>query len=1421
MALAAASFRHFDAEEEEWELYKEQLEQYFVSNSIQEATKKAVLINHLSSKTYKLLRDLCTPTQPKDKTYVELCTLLSTHFTPPVIVHKERRIFSRAQRNQDGPETVNEWIARIKNLAANCRFGNYLPQALVNKFVDGLDGKAFDRICEEDDTLTLEKAQEIALKYEIDNTVALGHHYVKGSSNDTPRGKVKTDRQRGTARKDDYRCFVCNKTGHMKRECKFKDYTCRGCGVKGHLQAACDVQRTHYVRDTSAQATITQENGGDRVELQQNYLSKSKTDFCNVGNLHGIEKPIVLEVEVGRDRYSMELDSGAAISVISRDMYEKKLSAWKLRKTSVRLMGYSGQPLDVLGCIFPVLCYKGQKRSLVFVVIENGGPPLLGRNFISAFGIVFSMVNNVRSVVRPNVRPETNKKLNELIQNHEELFSDGLGCFRHGQVKIELEGDANPVFKKPRQVPSKFQEQVIRELDKMEAEGIITKCDSSQWGTPLVPVIKSDGTVRLCGDYKVTVNKNVKDVKHPLPSAEEIFSKLNGGQKFSKLDLSRCYNQFELDEESKGLCAISTMKGVFLMNRLPFGIKPASGIVQRELEKLLCGIPGVQNFLDDVMVTGSSDEEHLERLRKVFEVLQNAGFKLNKAKCEFFKSEVTFLGYVVDKDGLRKTDERMKAIRDAPEPKNVSEVRAFAGLVNYYSKFVRGLADIMSPLYKLLKKNVRFVWTSECSAAFKRIKDEICRDVSLAHFDPHASIFLTCDASNVGVSAVLSQKMSNGVERPVAFASRKLHAAEANYSVIDREALAIMYGLNKFFFYLAGNKFVIRTDHKPLLSLLHPQKGIPTIAASRMQRWAHFLSGFSYSIEHVGSQQNIADFASRFPTESWTLWKEGDSYLNFINQPDCELVDQGVLVKEISNDEQLGVVLQVLKGELPLSALRDNPYRRFVDELSLESGTVMRGHRVVVPLILRKKILEQLHKSHLGIVKSKSVARSSVWWPELDRDLEEFIKDCPACLIQSHSPAKAKLIPWEPPVRVWSRLHIDFAGPVKGMSYLIIVDALSKWVEVFPTKCCTSEFVLDKLVECISRFGLFDELVSDNGTQFVASNVQAFLKANGIRHRLTSPGHPATNGEAENMVKTFKNSLLKCLKGTQKSVRSIVANFLIGYRKSIHCTTRMSPSQMMLGRDLKTSLDLMQSRAAESSKQEGVAKGNILRKQQVQIRCYRGTRDVRFKVGDPVIVRDYTDPNKASWTSAVIVEVEGPRNYYVRLSKSGRIIKRHLNQIKSDTRRATQQDDPQALPAAVKRDYGPVKRSNTAWPHREDRVRAHQEFESVPEIAEPSPSAIAVEAEMGNPSEQSLSGGNMVIPNTGEVERELDPEEGEELGLEPNQVEGNRESIEVAVNSESSEEEFDSASDNEGLVVSGFERGFWRLRDKQGRIFKR
>lgn len=674
----------------------------------------------------------------------------------------------------------------------------------------------------------------------------------------------------------------------------------------------------------------------------------------------------------------------------------------------------------------------------------------------------------------------------------------------------------------------------------------------------------------------------------------------------------------------------------------------------------------------------------------------------------------------------------------------------------------------------------------------------------------------------------------------MAFASRKLHAAEMNYSVIDREALAIMYGVNKFFLYLAGNQFTVRTDHKPLLSLFHPQKGIPTIAASRMQRWAHFLSGFNYNIEHVGSQQNIADFPSRFPTESWKLWKEEDSYLNFINQAECGCLTLDMLLTETSKDNHLKIAMQALKGELPTPLPRDNPYSRFINELSLENGVVMRGHRIAVPVVLRKQVLEQLHKSHLGIVKSKSIARSSVWWPELDRDIEKYVNNCSACLMQSQSPARAKLIPWDPPPTVWSRIHADFAGPVKGTSYLILVDALSKWVEVFPTKSCTSEFVLDKLVECISRFGLFDELVSDNGTQFVATNVQAFLKANGIKHKLTSPGHPATNGEAENMVKTFKSSLLKCLRDDHRSVKSIVANFLIGYRKSIHCTTRMSPSQMMLGRDLRTSLDILQPSSTTEKATEIKARENIKRHQQVQVSHFGGTRSIEFVVGDCVIARDYSNPNKATWSSAVVVEVLGPRNYNVRLTSTGRVIKRHLDQLRKDTRDHEQGKSEHCTSEVPKRELMPVKRSTiSASPDEDVPCTTELEGERNPGLRS---TPDVPEAGVQNSNEREVEdsvNGREALSSTITSSRSTEPgSETEALGddrviqdavvLDTNDSEGFGKEQEVdcrpteGVGPSSNDEEAGYvSSEDEDLVVSGFARGYWRLRDLKGRIFRK
>lgn len=246
---------------------------------------------------------------------------------------------------------------------------------------------------------------------------------------------------------------------------------------------------------------------------------------------------------------------------------------------------------------------------------------------------------------------------------------------------------------------------------------------------------------------------------------------------------------------------------------------------------------------------------------------------------------------------------------------------------------------------------------------------------------------------------------------------------------------------------------------------------------------------------------------------------------------------------------------------------------------------------------------------------------------------------------------------------------MDYAGPIQGVWYLIIIDALTKWPEVFPTRTITATFTVEKLMECMARFGLVDEIVSDNGTQFTAKEFKSFVEANGIRHKLTAPGHPATNGAAENFVKTFKTGLKKaCSDGSGRHPTEVLNNFLMAYRKSAHCSSKVSPAVALLGRELVTKFDRMLPKltASESPKLEEI-KENLTTAQQRQQKQFRGSRIQEFKPGESVLVRDYSDPNRAKWEGAVVEQVLGRRNYLVTLKKSNRRIKRHIDQMVPDT----------------------------------------------------------------------------------------------------------------------------------------------------------
>ncbi|XP_061705624.1 uncharacterized protein K02A2.6-like [Cydia pomonella] len=361
----------------------------------------------------------------------------------------------------------------------------------------------------------------------------------------------------------------------------------------------------------------------------------------------------------------------------------------------------------------------------------------------------------------------------------------------------------------------------------------------------------------------------------------------------------------------------------------------------------------------------------------------------------------------------------------------------------------------------------------------------------LAHYDPKKTLIVTCDASARGVGGVLAQPGPTG-ERPVAYASRSLTSAEKNYSQIHREALAIIYCMKKFHQYLYGRKFVLRTDHKPLVSIFGPNAGIPTMTASRMQRWAVILSAYDYEIEYIKTNENCAHGLSRLPPGADTQASAAEvvpeqTYLHFVQ--DALLLDYSELKRLTAEDNILQRLLSFIRDGWPETCeiLAMKPYFNRKSELYEELGCVMWGHRLVVPEGCRKQILDLIHEPHMGVVKSKALARSYVWWPGIDEALERKCLACTVCAAHADDPPRATPRSWGCPAQAWSRLHLDFMGPIAGKTYLVAVDATSKWLEVFPVPSTAAKFTINRLSELFSRFGNPRQVVTDNGPPFTSS----------------------------------------------------------------------------------------------------------------------------------------------------------------------------------------------------------------------------------------------------------------------------------------------------------------------------------------------
>ncbi|XP_065095800.1 uncharacterized protein K02A2.6-like [Ochlerotatus camptorhynchus] len=559
------------------------------------------------------------------------------------------------------------------------------------------------------------------------------------------------------------------------------------------------------------------------------------------------------------------------------------------------------------------------------------------------------------------------------------------------------------------------------ELDRLERAKIISPVDFSNWAAPIVVVRKANGSIRICGDYSTGLNDALQPHRYPLPLPVDIFAKLANCTVFSQVDLSDAFLQVEVDECSRDLLAINTHRGLYRYNRLPPGVKTSPGAFQQLIDTMLAGLPCTSGYLDDVVVGGKDTEEHWTNLRAVLERIQEFGFTIRPEKCTFAQPQIKYLGYLLDRNGLRPDPAKIQAITDMAPPTDVSGVRSFLGAVNYYGKFVHRMRTLRFPLDELLKAGTEFRWTTQCQQAFMRFKEILASDLLLTHYNPNLDIVVSADASSVGVGATISHKFPDGTMKVVQHASRALTPAERNYSQPDREGLAIIFAVTKFHRMLFGRRFHLQTDHAPLLRIFGSKKGIPVYTSNRLQRWALTLILYDFTIEHVPTAKfGNADVLSRLISQH--VRPDEDYVIASVALED----DIRIVQKATQSDPVSKKVYRFLHDGWPASKqIFDPELKRFCDRqesLTTVQGCILFGERLVIPSSNRKRCLDQLHRGHPGIQRMKAIARSYVYWPFLDSEIADYVKSCRHCVTAAKSPPKCAPVPWPRSSKPWELL---------------------------------------------------------------------------------------------------------------------------------------------------------------------------------------------------------------------------------------------------------------------------------------------------------------------------------------------------------------------------------------------------------------
>lgn len=1207
---------------EGWPTWKDRFARFHTATKLidqSEDVQIASLIYAMGSEAENVFKSFTFAVPQHDRVYRYVLKKFDDYFVPKVnVVHERSKFNSRVQ--QPG-ETAEAYIRAVFQLVETCKYHNK-DEMVRDRLLVGILDKELAQTLQTTPDLSLQDAVNKIRSAEMVRNQVQQQQGATAALEEAKRGYKPQNRNRNSQQSRQHqrpqqqkpqqqqpangKCGKCGLKHKFPNYCPAVGKTCNFCKGLNHFSSVC------------------------RARLAQGEVSADTTASEFLGAIETVEcartgKPWYQMLTVNTVNINFKIDTGADVSCIPVALYNKMQPKPKLSPTVSSLHGPCGH-IETLGQFNAETVHKGETYNFRLCVIKTQfGSCLLQREVACALGLV--------------------KRLEAIS----DVFGD-FGLLKNCEpIKIKLKADAVPYsLAAPRRIAEPLLKPVQEELERMQANDIIAPItEPTDWCSPMVPVPKKSGQVRICVDL-TRLNRSVQRELFFLPTIEEIASKLAGSKIFTTLDFSQSFWQLPLDPEDAKKTTFITPIGRFFFKRLPYGLNSSTEIFQRKMREILSGIDGVCITVDDVLIHHADAATHDVVLQEILKRIEKLGLRLNKAKCKFKQTEVKYCGQIFSAAGMKADPDKVAAILQLDAPDNITQLRQVLGMANYLAKYVSGLSTVMQPMADLLRKDNSYVWGPTQEKSFQDMKRLLSSAEVLAYYDMTKPTIVSADASSYGIGACLMQNFDGDI-KPIAFASRLLTDTEKRWAQIEKECLASVWACEKFSHFLLGlPSFRLLTDHKPLVPLMNDKDLDRT--PLRCQRLLMRLMRFNATAEYVpGKTLVVADTLSRQPQRDAAadelLAEDTVLYVDMVRQcwpaSDEKLQE---IAAETSKDPALSVVLRYLHTDWP-QQLRDvpdvvQPYYSVKATLSENNGIVTFGDRIVVPAALRKDMLNRVHDaSHQGKTKCKQLAETCIWWPGMAKAIDEKCQFCAFCEehkpMQRHEPLITTPLPDGP----WKVLATDLCE-FKKRSYLIVVDYYSRYIEICDlSKSSTSAVVIGKLKNMFAKYGCPEEVRSDGGPQYTSQEFKHFAKEYCFRHVTSSPHFPQSNGAAERAVQVAK--------GILKQQDPYLA--LMMYRSTPHSATGVSPAQLLFGRRIRTPLPALPQQLCPSWPDDNLVRSKDAVAKEKSAFFFNRRHGVRpltpLTPGQDV---QFRHDKSLVWTPGVVKEIQPePRSYLV------------------------------------------------------------------------------------------------------------------------------------------------------------------------------